>query len=84
MVSRTRHWPADGEVWPTHGTAASDRNDAAVAAMEIEQLLKRLVARAGNGELTRVETLFIAAQVQQLNSKILRLLERNGAPTRPR
>jgi len=69
--------------WPTHGNAVDARDRTAEALTEILMQAETLIEIVGNGEFTRAELLYRAAQVQKQAAKGLRLLEAQGAPTQP-
>lgn len=85
MGRKLRDWPDDYDAWPQNNSnPAQDRDQAAEAAADSELLLSRMLDAVGSGKFTREGLLFALAQLQRHNSTILRLMERNGAPTRPR
>lgn len=70
--------------WPTHGNAVADRDEAAMAAADIERAVCQFTELIEQGKLTRELALLFAFRALKSAAKILRLMEANGAPTRPR
>lgn len=70
--------------WPTHGNAVADRDEVAETAAEIEAQVAEFVKLIEQGKGSRDLSLLLAYHVQSRAQKILRLMERNGAQTRPR
>jgi len=84
MTTKAKAWPKSGEAWPgNQSNAARDRDDAAMSAAQIDKLARRGLDIVVDGKATRTELLYLLARIAQESSDILRLLERNGAPTRP-
>ena len=84
MATKAKGWPLAGEEWPgNRSNAARDRDDAAMSAAHIGTLARRGLETVNAGRDTRNELLYILARIANDASDILRLLERNGAPTRP-
>ena len=84
MATKSKAWPTEGESWPANqSNAARDRDDAAMSAARIAHMARRGLDIVAQGRDTRTEMLYILAQIQGHASDILRLMERNGAPTRP-
>lgn len=54
-----------------------------MSANEISALARWGLEQAGAGKMTREMVLYLLASIDGKASDILRLLERNGAPTRP-
>lgn len=85
MGNKPRDWPADYPDWPQNNSnPAQDRDQAAESAAEIDLLVARMTDAVGSGKFTREGLLYGLARLQREASTILRLMERNGAPTRPR
>ena len=84
MATASKSWPLDYDDWPANqSNAARDRDDAAMSAAQISKLARRELERVASGEATRDELLYVLASIDGKAGDILRLLERNGAPTRP-
>ena len=54
-----------------------------MSAAQIEKLARRGLETVANGQATRTELLYLLARIGNEAADILRLMERNGAPTRP-
>lgn len=77
-------WPDEYDRWPRgHSNPAMDRDLAADKAHQANRLTNELINLVHDGQATRAEILHKLSLIQQLDSDILRLMERNGAPTRP-
>lgn len=50
---------------------------------EIARLANRLRERSFKGEATREEIIYLVSEIESKSKDISRLLEANGAPTRP-
>lgn len=83
MATRQKAWPENDQAWPTHGNAASDRDEVAMTAAQIERALYDFTALIEQGKLSRDLALLFAFHTLGNVQKILRILEANGAPTRP-
>ena len=69
--------------WPSHGRAVDARNQAAEILNEIERQAAVMFDLAGNGKLIRDEALFRLGKVMRLANHGTRILEEQGAQTRP-
>lgn len=84
MATSPKSWPESIEDWPANNSnAAMDRDDAAMSAAYILQTARRMHKLLRQNRLSREESLDMSADIAFNASDILRLLERNGAPTRP-
>lgn len=69
--------------WPTHGRAVNARNDTADLLTDIVKVARQLKRRVRNNEVNSDEIIFWLSEVQADGLNALRILEREGAPTRP-
>lgn len=69
--------------WPSHGYAKNARDDSAELAATIRAEAMALVARIENNNLSEQTLLVGLIKISTSASDILRLLERQGAPTMP-
>lgn len=70
--------------WPSHGNAVNARNDTAEILNEIEHEAATMFELAGTGKLIRDEALLRLGRIVRLANHAVRLMENEGAPTRPR
>lgn len=70
--------------WPSHGNAVNARNDAAEVLNKIEHEAATMFELEGKGKLIRDEALLRLGRILRLANHGVRLLEKEGAPTRPR
>jgi hypothetical protein len=84
MGNRAKSWPEQYTDWPANNSnAARDRDEAALSAAEIRHLARTTLDLVAGEKVTQQQLLYILARVEGRSSDILRLMERNGAPTRP-
>lgn len=84
MPTKPLKWPENLDEWPAQqSNAASDRDDAAIYAMRIIYLARDLQDKAADNGLLMPELIYRLSKIDQAASDICRLMERNGAPTRP-
>ena len=69
--------------WPTHGSAVNARDEAAEILNEIERQAAQMFERASKGKLSPDESLSQLGQIIRLANHGLRLLEEQGAQTKP-
>jgi hypothetical protein len=82
MGTLPKQWPDHYHEWPANNSnAAKDRDEAALCAAEIRRLARLGLKEIATGKLSTSDLLFLLARVDGRSSDILRLLERNGAPT---
>ncbi len=84
MGNHAKQWPVDYSDWPANNSnAARDRDEAAMNAAEIRKLARAALDLVARERFTKQQLLYVLARVDGKSSDILRLMERNGAPTRP-
>ncbi len=69
--------------WPTHGNAVNARNDTADLLTDIVKVARDLKRRVRSGEVSSDEIIFWLSEIEVDGLNALRILEREGAPTRP-
>lgn len=75
--------PTTNRVWPTHGRAKDARDVSAEKAQVIYKQASDLIDLKHAGRLSEMELMYRLSQILRESSDILRLLEEQGAPTRP-
>ena len=75
--------PTEPKAWPTHGTAKDARDWSAERAASIRRHIDEIMDLRSQGKLSELELAYRLAVIGRDASDILRLLEREGAPTRP-
>lgn len=84
MADKPKAGPTERSQWPrNHSNAATDRDMAADKATNAAKMARRGIERINGGEITRQELIYLFAVILADCQDILRLMERNGAPTRP-
>lgn len=84
MSTKPLKWPENADDWPAdQSNAAQDRNDAAFLAANISHLARNGQDMVVDGQITQRQLIYIFSKIDQAASDICRLMERNGAPTRP-
>lgn len=69
--------------WPSHGNAVNARNDTADLLTDIVRVARQLKRRVRSGDVLSDEIIFWLSEVEVNGLNALRILEREGAPTRP-
>lgn len=69
--------------WPTHGRAIDARNDTADLLTDIVKVARQLKRRVRGGDVNSDETIFWLSEIEVDGLNALRILESQGAPTRP-
>ena len=69
--------------WPTHGQAVNVRNDTADLLTDIVKMARQLKHRIRKNEVNSDEIIFWLSEISDNGLNALRLLESQGAPTRP-
>jgi len=69
--------------WPTHGNAVNCRNDTAELVTDIVTMARKLKHRVRKNEVSSDEIIFVLSEIGENGLNALRLLESQGAPTRP-
>lgn len=69
--------------WPTHGNAVNARNDTADLLTDMVRVARELKRRVRSGDVNSDETIFWLSEIEVGGLNALRILEREGAPTRP-
>ena len=69
--------------WPSHGTAVNARDEAAEILNEIEKQAAQMFELASKNKLNPEDALALLGRMIRLANHGLRLLEEQGAPTKP-
>jgi hypothetical protein len=84
MGRQPKQWPDSYEDWPANNSnAARDRDEAALNAADIRRLARQGLQKVAAQQPPPQDLIYLLAQIDGKTSDILRLLERNGAPTTP-
>ena len=84
MGNHAKRWPNHHVDWPANNSnAARDRDDTAICAAEIRNLTRATLDLVAGEKAEQQHLLYALARIEARSSDILRLMERNGAPTRP-